>query len=637
MHFSASSSSNDNDEPALLGEMEAIIERLKAINKYLGAEPSQEEDVFSFSDEERKVLSEKLCGLVENLKEREINAAEEKERVKETLGEIDVFSKMNVSYSDFTNLSYLTLRLGRLDPKNHAALSEKLEGRAVIVSLEDGNRILAASSRKGRFALDSELKKYSFEPITIPEGYIGISQEMGSALRQQLDNIETELRNIASEKERIRFENSNDIRKLISSWQKALVIEKLKSRLEATDSAYMLSGWIPQDEADKAVKDLLDLSGGRAAIRSYNPEEISAVRNGREKVPVLLKHGAIVKGFEGMVASYGTPPYGTIDPTPLVAFFYTILFGIMFGDLGQGFVLLLLGFLAGSRGLKAMARFRKYSTPLVCVGITSMIMGILNGAVFANEELLVAPTRAISAAITGSPVDRVLYILPIAEKGGSLKKLFYFFGFTIAIGVILNTIGMIINIFNRCIMKKYEDAFLSKTGLAGLLLFWYIIFIAVRILLGGHFEWYDALFLSIPFFCILFGPVVMRCISADRKVLEHGLFTFIVEIFVEALETASIFFSNTISFVRVGAFALSHAVLSYVVFYFTEHLAVSGSPAGSISAVLLVITGNAVIIVLEGLIVAIQVVRLQYCEFFSKFFFENGVAFAPFRFSRFGL
>jgi len=102
------------------------------------------------------------------------------------------------------------------------------------------------------------------------------------------------------------------------------------------------------------------------------------------------------------------------------------------------------------------------------------------------------------------------------------------------------------------------------------------------------------------------------------------------------METASGYISNTVSFLRVGAFALSHGVLSYIVFRFTEELAHSGGggPIGSISALLVLIFGNLVIIVLEGMIVAIQVVRLQYYEFFSKFFTETGVEFAPFRFRK---
>jgi V/A-type H+-transporting ATPase subunit I len=106
---------------------------------------------------------------------------------------------------------------------------------------------------------------------------------------------------------------------------------------------------------------------------------------------------------------------------------------------------------------------------------------------------------------------------------------------------------------------------------------------------------------------------------------------FIVEGFVELLESASSYISNTVSFLRVGAFALSHAVLSFIVFTLSERVAEISWGAFS---VVITIFGNTVIILLEGMIVAIQVVRLQYYEFFSKFFTETGVAFKPFRFRR---
>jgi V/A-type H+-transporting ATPase subunit I len=87
-----------------------------------------------------------------------------------------------------------------------------------------------------------------------------------------------------------------------------------------------------------------------------------------------------------------------------------------------------------------------------------------------------------------------------------------------------------------------------------------------------------------------------------------------------------------VSFLRVGAFALSHAVLSFIVFTLSEM--VREAPVGPLFALIIMIFGNAVIIVLEGMIVAIQVVRLQYYEFFSKFFTETGVEFSPFRFRK---
>ncbi|MDR2536908.1 MAG: hypothetical protein LBC46_01255 [Treponema sp.] len=336
------------------------------------------------------------------------------------------------------------------------------------------------------------------------------------------------------------------------------------------------------------------------------------------------------KVFEPMVFSYGAPLYGTIDPTPFVAVFFTLFFGIMFGDVGQGFVLFLLGLLIAKKKLKIQLLSMNYARPLIFVGIASMIMGILYGSVFANESLLEKPIEAITGAITGHPVSHIIHLMP---DRNNLGKLFAFFGFSIGIGVILNSMGLILNIVNRCILKDYEKAFFSKTGLAGLLFFWYAIFIAIRIILGGHFVTLDLLGLSIPVFCIFFGPVIWNLISGKRPVVEEGLFAFIIEGVVEILETVSSYISSTVSFLRVGAFALSHTVLSFIIFSIAE-LVEEGSAFGPLFSLVIVIFGNLIIILLEGMIVAIQVVRLQYYEFFSKFFTETGVAFAPFRFRR---
>jgi V/A-type H+-transporting ATPase subunit I len=398
---------------------------------------------------------------------------------------------------------------------------------------------------------------------------------------------------------------------------------------------------VPADTGLSLVEELEKLTENRVAVRSFNPEEIPAVQNGKEKVPVSLDHGTFVKGFEGVVFSYGAPLYGTIDPTPFVAVFFTVLFGIMFGDLGQGFVLLLAGFLTGTRGPKFLAGFRKYSVPLIAVGISSMVMGFLNGEVFTHEELLIAPTRAVTGALFGRPMERFLTIMPLPEKGGSVTKLFYFFGFTIGVGVILNSAGLVVNIVNQFSLREYEKALFAKTGAAGTLFFWYAVFLAVRYIvcmvnpaddLVFRFYWFDAAGLVVPVAGIFFGPAVWRLALGRRPVFAEGAMVFIMEGIVEILETISTYISNTVSFLRVGAFALSHAVLSYIVFRFSE--AVSGVTAGGAFAFLIMVFGNTVIILLEGMIVAIQVVRLQYYEFFSKFFTETGVEFSPFRFRK---
>ncbi|MCL2184243.1 MAG: V-type ATP synthase subunit I [Treponema sp.] len=632
MQFSEPQSTADN---AAVAEIRDKIERIHDAAEFIGGKIGidyyeDDEENIVLPGKEEIDLTENLCSTIENLKEIEHKTIQEKQRIRETITEARAFSKMNVPFSDFDHLSYLTLRLGRLEMKEIQTLRENLGERAVIIPLGDGNRILAASSKKGRFALDTQLKKVSFEPISIPENYRGVPVDMLKSLNEQYQNLEKELDKIKADKEKMAQEYTGDLERLVSSWHNALIIEGIKSRFTSTNTLYHFSGWTPLDTEAKLVKDLSALTDGRIAVHSYTPDEVPSIQSGKEKVPVAMKHNSFVKGFESVVFSYGAPLYGTIDPTPIVAFFFTLMFGIMFGDVGQGFVLLLAGILL-NKIPSFLPKFKKFSTPLISVGIASMIMGFLAGSVFANEKLLVVPTRAITSFLFGKPMDHILHILPMAGEGGSITKLLYFFGFTISIGIVINSLGLLINIYNRCVLKKYQAAFFSKTGLAGLVFFWYAIFIGLRLIFGGKFEGYDIACLTVPVLCIFFGPIIWKLISRQKPVIEFGIFTFIMEGFVEVMETISNYLSNTISFLRVGAFALAHAVFSFIIFYFTDELARSGI-AGTFSAVLISIIGNTIIIVLEGLIVAIQVVRLQYYEFFNKFFIETGVEFAPFRF-----
>jgi len=614
-----------------------IINRLKETGEYIGIDSFIAQEGKDINDDDfirnkdKQAYTEAFCSAIEYIKYREKKLIHEKQRVRETINEVRAFSRMNIPFSDFEHLSYLTLRIGRMDPKNIAQLSESVEDRCVIIKLDSADKILAASSKKGRFALDSQLKKYSFEPIAVSENYRAIPGQMQKSLDEQYANIENELENIKNKKEQLKKNHADELVNLVLSWHTVLAIEKMKAKFVSTKNLYHFTGWAPDDTVNTLVKGLSDLTKGRIAIRAFSPEEVPSIKSGKEKVPVAMKHNVFVKGFESLVFSYGAPLYGTIDPTAIVAFFFTLMFGIMFGDAGQGFVLLLLGIII-KKSRKHLVKFRKFSIPLISVGIASVIMGLLAGSVFANEKLLIAPTRMITSAITGQPMDRILHILPMAGEGGSIIKLFYFFGFTVAIGVIINSLGLIINIYNCFVLKKYENAVFSKTGLAGLLFFWYALFVIVRILFGGSFEIFDLAGIIFPSLCIFFGPVIWRVFAGKRKLLKNGLLAFITEGFVAVLETVSTYFSNTVSFLRVGAFALAHAVFSFIVFYFTDELARSGI-AGTFSAILIMITGNAVIIMLEGLIVAIQVVRLQYYEFFNKFLIETGVEFSPFRFT----
>jgi V/A-type H+-transporting ATPase subunit I len=647
MQFSRETGETDTPRRSggALKHIEANLEKLEAAAVSLGLElPAEPLKSSKLPGEEEETLTDAILGRIDSLKVREQSARIEKRKVEETLNEARAFSRLNVPFAELDQLSYLTLRIGRLDVKQHETLKSSLGDRAVIIPLDtetDGGaessggtvRILAASSRKGRFALDSELKRSGFIPITISPDYKGIPPELLAELQGRLDSAERQLEAVGQEKLDLREELGESIRRLGGGYRMAFMVEGLKAKLTVTANVYVLSGWVPADSVEGLLRDLDDLTGGRIGALAYNPNELERVRSGKEKVPVSLIHGSIVKGFEPVIFSYGAPLYGTIDPTPFVAFFFTLLFGVMFGDMGQGLVLFLLGFASSARGFRFMARFRKYSTPLVMVGIASMVMGFLDGEVFANEELLVGPTRIITGFLIdrglmhGEPLDRFIQIMP---QKGSISKLFYFFGFTIAIGILLNSVGLVINMINQTRMRQYKRAFFSKTGLAGAFFFWYAVFIGCRVLLGGRFAWFDIAGLVIPILLLIFGPALLNLCTGKRPIAEEGPLVLVIEGLVEVIETISSYFSNTVSFLRVGAFALSHAVLTFIIFTLSEM--VHSHFLGPLFSLIIIIFGNAVIILLEGMIVAIQVVRLQYYEFFSKFFTETGVKFTPFRF-----
>jgi V/A-type H+-transporting ATPase subunit I len=383
---------------------------------------------------------------VEALRGREAAAAAERKKIEDALVEARAFSNLNAPYADLERLSYLTLRVGRIDPSRVDAVRESLGDRAALIPLGTDGRVVAAASRKGRFALDTELGKAAFVPIAIPEDFTGVPAEVLAGLERRLQEADREIARIAEEKGQFALRTAPQIRRLADSFRMAAAVDRLKAGLESTRSAYRLKGWIAAEKVADTVSDLERIADGRVAVRSYDPEEVSSVQEGSEKVPVSLDHGRFVGGFQRVVFSYGAPLYGTIDPTPFVAVSFTVLFGLMFGDVGQGLVLLLLGILTGRMKSGFLARFsRFFRRP---DGSRRLVHGrrFPGRGSFLQRSDPGAAYRAVTGFLTGVPVDRVLHLMP--EKG-HLDKLFMFFGFTVAVGVVINSVGLAINIVNQ--------------------------------------------------------------------------------------------------------------------------------------------------------------------------------------------
>lgn len=559
--------------------------------------------------------------------EFEKNADEKNEKLRqitETLKEAESFSNLKIPYSQLEHLSFLSLRIGRIPADNFESLREAVGFYGVVIPLgNDKSKILAAASKKGRFALDTELKKFGFVNMEIPENFNGIPEEVLVGMQQEKVSAERDVAKINEEKKNYADTHSEEIRRLLGAFCISKQIKDIQNGLESTSMVYRLTGWIPAADSRNFMKELDDLTEGRIAIREYLPTEVPSVLRGEEKVPVKLTHGKFISAFERMIFSYGSPLYGTIDPTPFVAIFFTFLFGIMFGDFGQGLVIFLAGLLMAKKVIKVGA-WNKFAPIFMGVGCSSCVMGLITGEFFGTEEIL-EPFALFVTGLFGNPHAPILKVMP-SSSPNSILVIFGIFAVTIAFGFVINSIGLIVNMCNNALRKKFGNVFFGKCGFFGILFYWYVVAFAVRIAAFHHLPAvYDWIIIGVSLFFAAFGEPFERLFNGERPVVENGFGSLVIGGIVELIEVVSSYLSSTLSFVRVGAFALAHAVLGFII-------ELMSSKCGPVGGIFVLIAGNAIVVVLEGMIVAIQVIRLQYYEFFSKFFNETGAEFKPLQF-----
>lgn len=585
-------------------------------------------DVSRPTEEDARLVKNILAG-IDELKNKELEYGDELKRVQDANDEAESFANLKISFSELDHVSFLSLRIGRIDPSTFEELKFAVGNRVVVVPLgADKSKILVATSKKARFALDTELKKFNFVNLEIPSDFKGIPDDVLESLRAQLAEAKKTFDSLEEEKKNFKTTHQEILRHLLATYSVGSQILDVQNALESTNLVYRLTGWFPEADTHSMMTEFDKLTEGRIAIRVYQPHEIPAVLSGHEKVPVKLSHGKVVSAFERMIFSYGSPLYGSIDPTPFVAVFFTVLFGIMFGDLGQGLVFLLMGILMSKKVLK-LGGWNKFAPIFICIGISSSIMGFLEGEFFANTKVLVPVSAAIKSAFGVTDTHALaepLFSLEFWAAKNPIVPIFLIFGITIGLGFVINSIGLIINFFNKLSQQKYGSAFFGKTGLAGALFFWYVIFFAVRVAAFGHApQVYDWIIIGVTLFFSAFAEPFERLADGHHPAIENGVGSLIIGGVVELIEVISTYLSNSISFVRVGAFALAHAVLGYIISSMVEL-------APGAAGIIISIIGNSIVIVLEGMIVAIQVIRLQYYEFFSKFFNETGREFKPFTF-----
>ena len=323
--------------------------------------------------------------------------------------------------------------------------------------------------------------------------------------------------------------------------------------------------------------------------------------------PVKLKNAGIFRPFEFFVKMYGLPNYDEMDPTPFVAITYFILFGIMFADVGQGLCLSLITWIA----MWKMKKMELGKCIAMC-GISSAIFGVLFGSVFGFEEAL-NPFWGWVHEKTGVPLmeGKLLDVNQLSTE------LIYA---AIGIGVVLVLVAIALNIYTKCKQHKYGNALFSQNGVAGFLFYGATVFGLIgQMFLGLKLLTlpYVVGLIIIPAVLIFFNEPLSELIEGKKDWFPEKIGDFLMQNIFEMLEVVLSYVSNTVSFLRVGAFILVHAGMMTVVFTLAEMI-------GGAGYWITVVIGNIIIMALEGLLVGIQALRLEFYEMFSRFFTGEG-------------
>jgi V/A-type H+/Na+-transporting ATPase subunit I len=286
-----------------------------------------------------------------------------------------------------------------------------------------------------------------------------------------------------------------------------------------------------------------------------------------------------------------------------MAFTFPLVFGLMFGDVGHGLLLLLAGLLLASGRIKALRSAAGFGAVLALCGVAAMVFGVLYGSIFGFE--------GVFAAVWFRPLERITDILL----------------FAVVSGAVLISGGMLYNIINAALRRRWGYLFFNPNGVSGLLFYWSLLGMAAHAFgapnpIPGNI-W--AVLAVISGIGLTFAEFWENLVENRQPLIEEHPGTYIIMALFELFETLISLFSNTLSYVRMGAFAVAHGALSMVVLIIA---AAVGAPGGA-GYWIVVVLGSLFIIGFEGLIVGIQTLRLEYYELFSKFFSGGGTPYQP--------
>jgi V/A-type H+-transporting ATPase subunit I len=534
-------------------------------------------------------------------------AAEHKhvEQSESTLKQLEPVAEVELDMRALHDTRYLYSVLGMMPVENMERMQTSL-GRIphVFMPLRQDSKhavIWLAGSKANADVLERATRSAYINPVILPEGSQGTPAEMIKSIKAGIESSNKKTAELKAELTRLRGEHQAQLQSLLWEVRSSRMLTDAIVRYGRLRYTYLVVGWVISDRIEELTQRLRETS--KETLIELSPTQRNS---GRQDIPVALSSSAFLRPFQTLVTNYGRPRYDELDPTWLMTITFPLIYGAMFGDVGQGIIMAILGWLIMTgRFMKSVGSLGGLIT---ACGVMATFFGLLYGSFFGKEDIL--PFHVIQ------PMKQIMPVLELA----------------IGFGVIMLSLGYILGIYNAWKRGDTARALVHPKGLAGLILFWSLLALALTGLAGSSL----APDLVIPIPMIVFAipaaiaAVVVMLSELIERIMHHhtplfpdGVGVYAIQAFFEMFEAFISILSNTLSYVRVGAFAVAHGFLCEAFF-------ILGDLTGNVVGWWIVfIIGTIFIVGFEGLIVGIQTMRLQYYEFFSKFFVGGGMRYEP--------
>lgn len=511
---------------------------------------------------------------------------------------------LDANFDDLFAMNYVKVRFGRLPADSYPKLAfyEKKTFFFFAFDHDDeyywGAYFVPATKVT---VVDDIFKSLYFERTWVPDYVHSTPENSLKAVDEMLEKESKRLEEVHKALSQIREKEGSVLNQAFTVLKAFSDTFALRKYVAVVNNRFYLEGFVPLSEEEHFVEEMGKIGTVSCVLQpdDANPTLVP---------PTRLKNGRFSRPFQMFVEMYGTPGYHDFDPTFLVSITYTLMFGIMFGDLGQGLILALAGIF-----LAAKTKWKDFGKIMTRLGVSSMVFGFAYGSVFGLEDVL-NPFWQMFGFET-KPID-------VFESDTTNILLLG----AIAIGVCCIVIAMGINVFLGFKYKNYEKAIFSQNGIAGIVVYLGTV-IAVALLMMFQVNvlspWFILLVIVLPLLCIFFKEPLGKFVARHKDIKpEDGMGAYITENIFEMIEYILSYLSNTMSFLRVGGFILSHAGMMAVVMALGEMF-------GGVGNALVLVIGNVFVMCLEGLIVGIQVLRLEFYEIFSRFYSGDGKPYQP--------